>query len=272
MEWSSCLDETSSGDVPPQPLCCLTTSAASVTAVPPSAKPSIRPRATLSKPHPTTTRPNPRNTPLDSPHKTPPPPRRDPTKYRYRICNLRGHSERWSKCPSKLAAAATISTDPRGPALSSKQESLPQITPGTPRGLAPPDPPSALSDTNSLPVPLASIGQCQASPISAGSSVSTLLPVPGLELVPAPDPETDPDPPTGDPPNLTAMIISQCEPLTTDVSSPHTLPPAEDNPLAGLGITSLLVDQELSGQDTDTGSIPTTVVEAAGVGGQPCSY
>ncbi|XP_066965688.1 protein PRRC1-like [Macrobrachium rosenbergii] len=136
-------------------------------------------------------------------------------------------------------------------------------------GSCSPGPPSALYDITSLPVPLASTGQCQAPPISGGSSMPILLPMPGPELVPVPDPEPHPDPPTGDPPNLTTMIIAQCEPLTPDVSSSHTLPPAEDDPLVGLDITSFLVDQELSGQDADTGSVPTTVVAAAEVGGQP---
>ncbi|XP_066963655.1 uncharacterized protein [Macrobrachium rosenbergii] len=175
----------------PTPLCCLTASVSessvtssdrdtsSVTAVPPSAKPSIRPRATLSNPHRTHSRPSPDT-----------------------------------------------------------------------GGLAPPGPPSALPNTNSLPVPLKSPGQCQAPPISAGSSMPTLLPLPGPELVPVPDPEPDSDPPMEDPPNLT------------------TLPPAGDDPLAGLDTTFFLVDHELSGQDVGAGSVPTTVVAAAKVGDQ----
>ncbi|XP_066970186.1 uncharacterized protein [Macrobrachium rosenbergii] len=141
--------------------------------------------------------------------------------------------------------------------------------PGTPRGLDPPGPPSALPVTNSLPVPLASTGQCHALPILAGGSPPSVLPVPGPELVPVPDPEHDSDPPTGDPPNLTTVIITQCEPPTPDVSFSHTLPPAEDDPLAGLDITSFLVDQELSNQDADAGSLHMMVVAAAEVGGQP---
>ncbi|XP_066958965.1 nematocyst expressed protein 3-like [Macrobrachium rosenbergii] len=137
------------------------------------------------------------------------------------------------------------------------------------KGLAPPGPPSALSDTHSLPVPLVSTGQCQAPPISAGSSLPSILPVPGPELLPVPDPEPNPDPPMGDPPNLTTMIIAQCKPPTPDVSSSHTLPPAEDDPLAGLHITSFVVDQELSDQAADADSLPTMVVAAAEVGDQP---
>ncbi|XP_066941082.1 uncharacterized protein [Macrobrachium rosenbergii] len=212
--------------------------------------------------------PSPQISRPDSHQKTTPSSSRNLANYRCRTCSIRGHSEKWSKCPSKLATAA-ISKEPRGLALPSKQESLSQLRPGIPRGLAPPGPPSALSDTHSLPVPLASTGQCQAPPISAGSSMPILLPVPGPELVPVPDPEPDPDPSTGDPPNLTTMIIAQCEPLTPDVSSSHTLLPAEDDPLAGLDITSFLVDQELSGQEADADSLPTTVVAAAEVGDQP---
>ncbi|XP_066969194.1 uncharacterized protein [Macrobrachium rosenbergii] len=140
---------------------------------------------------------------------------------------------------------------------------------GTPMGLAPPGPPSALPEINSLPVPLVSSGQCQAPPISAGSFLPSILPMPGPELVPVPDPEPDLDPPMGDPPNLTTMIIAQCEPPTPDGSSFHTLLPAKDDPLAGLDITSFLVDQELSGQNADAVSLPTTVVAAAEVGDQP---
>ncbi|XP_066964330.1 formin-1-like [Macrobrachium rosenbergii] len=134
-----------------------------------------------------------------------------------------------------------MSTEPRGPALSSRQESLSQITPWTPRGLATPGSPSALADTHSLPVPLVSTGQCQAPPVSAGSSLPNVPPVPGPELVPMPDPEPNPDPPTGDPPNLTTMIIAQCEPPTPD---------------------------ELSGQDADADSLPMMVIAAGKVGGQ----
>ncbi|XP_066941422.1 uncharacterized protein [Macrobrachium rosenbergii] len=139
----------------------------------------------------------------------------------------------------------------RNPPHSPARPSL-QITPGTPRGLDLPGPPSALSDTNLLPVPLASTGQCQAPPILAGCSLPSVLPEPGPELVPVPDHEHDSDPPTRDPPNLTTVITAQCEPPTPDVSSSHTLPPAEDDPL-----------------DADAGSLPMTVVAAAEVGGQP---
>ncbi|XP_066969246.1 uncharacterized protein [Macrobrachium rosenbergii] len=154
-----------------------------------------------------------------------------------------------------------------GPLL--RQECLSPITPGTPRGFAPRGLSSALSESNSLPVPLASTGQCQAPPISAGISITTLIPMPGPELVPVKDPEPDTDPPMGDPPNLTDVVIAYCEPPTPDVSSSHSLPPAEDNPLAGLDITPFLVDQELSDQDADAGSTPTTVVAAAEVRDQP---
>ncbi|XP_066944578.1 nematocyst expressed protein 3-like [Macrobrachium rosenbergii] len=141
--------------------------------------------------------------------------------------------------------------------------------PGTPRGLDLPGPPSALSDINSLPAALASTGQCQAPPSLSGCSLPSVLPEPGPELVPVPDPERDSDPPTRDPPDLTTVIIPQCEPPTPDVSSSHTLPPAEDDPLADLDGTSFLVNQELSGQDADAGSLPTTVVAVAEVGDQP---
>ncbi|XP_066963445.1 mucin-16-like [Macrobrachium rosenbergii] len=241
---------------------------ASVTAVPPSAKPSICPREILHNPHLNHSRPSPQISQPDDHQKTPPSSRRDIANYRCRTCNIRGSSERWSKCPGKLAAAA-ISTEPRGPALSSRQKLLSQITPGTLRALASPGSPSTLSDINSLPVPLASTRQCQAPPILAGSSMSTLLSVPGPELVPVPDPKPDLDPPTRDPPNFTTMITTQCEPLTSVISSSHTLLPTKDDPLAGLDTTSFLVDQELSGQDADAGSIPTTIVAAAKVGDQP---
>lgn len=109
----------------PTPLCCLTASAgessltssdrdtASVTTVPPSAKSSIRPRATLRNPPQTHSRPSPQISQPDGHQKAPPSSCRNITNYRCRACNIRGHFERWSKCPSKLAAAA-ISTDLRG--------------------------------------------------------------------------------------------------------------------------------------------------------------
>ncbi|XP_066969207.1 uncharacterized protein [Macrobrachium rosenbergii] len=156
----------------------------------------------------------------------------------------------------------------RGPALSLRQELLSQLTPGTPEVLIPGSP-SAFSDTNSLPEPLASTGQCQAPPNLAGCTPPSVLPMPGPELVPVLDPEHDSDPPMGDPPNLTTAIIAQCKPPNPDVSSSHTLPSAEDDSLGGLDIISFLVDQELSGQDADADSLPTTVVAATEVGDQP---
>ncbi|XP_066963704.1 uncharacterized protein [Macrobrachium rosenbergii] len=241
---------------------------ASVTTVPPLTQSSVSPKANRTHQHRTQSRPSPQISRPDGHQRITPSSRRDRTHYRCRTCNIRGHSKRWSKCPSRLAAAAN-STEPRGPALSPRQESLSQITPGTPRGLDPPGPPSALSETNSLPVPLESTGQCQAPPILGGCSLPSVLPVPGPELVPVPDPERDSDPPTGDPPHLTTIIIAQWEPPTPDISSSHTLPPAEDDPLAGLDISSFLVDQELPCQNADAGSLPTTVVAAAEVGDQP---
>ncbi|XP_066969188.1 uncharacterized protein [Macrobrachium rosenbergii] len=189
-----------------------------VTVVQPSAEPFIHIRATAPNPPHPHSRPSLQISLPDSHQRITPSSQRDLAHYRCRTCNVRGHSERWSKCPSKLAAAANP-TEPRGPTFSPRQESLSQITPETPRGLDPPGPPSALSDTNSLPVPLAGTGQCQALPISGECSLPSVLPMPGPELVPVPDPEPDPDPPMGDPPNLTTVIIAQCEPPTPDVFS-----------------------------------------------------
>ncbi|XP_066947123.1 protein enabled homolog [Macrobrachium rosenbergii] len=181
-----------------------------VTAVPLSA--DTNPPHSPARPSPWVLRPDgqPRITPSF---------KRERTNYRCRPCNVRGHSERWAKCPR-------------------------------PKGSRSPGPPSALSDTP-LPVALAITGQCLAPSILAGCSLPSALPKPGPESVPVPGPDPDLDPPPGDPPNLTTVIIAQCEPPTPDGSSSHTLPPTEDNPLAGLDITSFLVDQELSGQDAD---------------------
>ncbi|XP_066963210.1 nematocyst expressed protein 3-like [Macrobrachium rosenbergii] len=168
---------------------------------------------------------------------------RDRTNYRCRPCNVRGHSERWAKCPSRLAAAAN-STKLRDPVLPLRQDSLSNLMPGTPRGLDPPGPPSALSDITSLPVPFASTGQCLALSTLAGCSLPSALPEPGPESVPVPGPEHDLDPPTGDPPNLTTVLNAQCDSPTPDVASSHTPSPAEDDPLAGLDAFS--GHQELS--------------------------
>ncbi|XP_066988203.1 protein enabled homolog [Macrobrachium rosenbergii] len=262
-------DSNQQGNNPRQPTNNhLDTAFVTVTAVQPSAKPSIRIRGTAPNPPRPHSRPSPQISRPDGHQRITPSSQGDLAHYRCRTCNVRGHSERWSKCPSRLGAAAN-STEPRGPALSSRQESLSHTMPGTPRVLDPLGPPSALSDTNSLPVPLASTSQCQAPPILAGCSLLSVLSVPGPELVPVPDPEHDSDPPTGDPPNLTTIIIAQCEPPTPDVSSSHSLLPAVDDPLAGLGIASFLVDQELSSQDAEADALPTMVVAAAEVGDQP---
>ncbi|XP_066956274.1 uncharacterized protein [Macrobrachium rosenbergii] len=149
------------------------------------------------------------------------------------------------------------------------EEDTDVTTPHPPPGQSSPQPAPPSFESNSLPVPLASTGQCQALPISARISIPTSIPVPGPKLVPVLDPEPDTDPPTGDPPNLTDVVIAHCEPPTPDVSSSHVLPPAEDDPLAGLDITSFLIDQELSSEDTDTGSTPTMVVAATEEGDQP---
>ncbi|XP_066962229.1 uncharacterized protein [Macrobrachium rosenbergii] len=157
----------------------------------------------------------------------------------------------------------------RSSALHLRQESLSHPTSGTPRGFAPLGPSSPTPDSNSLPVPLQSPEQCQASSVSDVAPLLTLTTVPGPELVPLPDPNHVTDPPMGDPPNLTELIIANCEPPSPAISSSQSPSSAEDEPLADLNTTPSLVDQELSGWDADAGSILTMVVTAAEVESLP---
>ncbi|XP_066961923.1 protein PRRC2C-like [Macrobrachium rosenbergii] len=126
-----------------------------------------------------------------------------------------------------------------------------------------------MSDSNSLPVPLESPEQCQAPSLSDVAPLLTLTSVPGPELVPVPDPHRVTDPPTGDPPNLTELIITNYEPPTPDVSSSQSPSSAKDEPLTDLNVKPSLVDQELSGWDADAGSTLVTVVTAPEVGSLP---
>ncbi|XP_066967365.1 uncharacterized protein [Macrobrachium rosenbergii] len=136
-------------------------------------------------------------------------------------------------------------------------------------GFAPPGPSSGMNDSNSLQVPLESSEQCHSPSISDVAPPLTLTSVPGSGLVPVPDPNHVTARLTGDPPNLTGLIIANCEPPTPgDSSSPSPLS-AEDEPLADLNGTPSLADQELSGRDRDTGSTLTMVVIAAEVGSLP---
>ncbi|XP_066981195.1 putative uncharacterized protein DDB_G0290521 [Macrobrachium rosenbergii] len=129
--------------------------------------------------------------------------------------------------------------------------------------------PSATPDSSSLPLPLETPEQCQAPSISDIAPPLALIPVPGPELVPVADPNHVTDPPTGDPPNLTNLVIANRGPPTPDVSSSHSLSSAKDESLADLNITPSLVDQELSNWDANTGSTLMMVVSAAGVGSLP---
>ncbi|XP_066969197.1 uncharacterized protein [Macrobrachium rosenbergii] len=209
---------------------------ATVTGVPPSAQPSIHQGVPWKEHSPTHSRPSPQSARKDGHQKSPPSPRRAITRYRCRTYNMRGHSENWARYTEGFCT-------PWGPS-------------------------SATPDSNPLPVPLGSAGQCQAPPISDGTPILTLIPVPGPELVPVLDLIHDPDPPTGDPPNLTELVIANCEPPTPDVSSSQSLSSAKDDPLADLDVAPSLVNQELSGLDANAGSTLTTAVTAPEVGNQ----
>ncbi|XP_066950698.1 uncharacterized protein [Macrobrachium rosenbergii] len=174
---------------------------------------------------------------------------------------------KWSGCPSKQNAADTMNRNiPRGSALHLRQESLSHSTSGTPRVFAPPSPSSGMPDSQSLPVPLESPEQCQALSISDVEPPIALTSVPGPDSVPMPAPNCVMDPPTGDPPNLTELIIANCEPPAPADSSSQSPSSVEDEPLADLNTTPSLVDQELSSWDAEAFPTLTTVVAAAKVG------
>ncbi|XP_066964326.1 uncharacterized protein [Macrobrachium rosenbergii] len=272
----------------PIPFCCLATSTreatpkppdwdtATVTGVPLSAQPSVHQGVHWKGHSPTNSRPSPQSSQKDAHQKSPPSPRREIRNHQYLVIslcktsNVTGHSANWARCPSKQTTMdSTSRTTPRGSALHPRQESLSPTTSGTPRGFATPGPSSATPDSNLLPAPLESTEQCQALSISDRAPLLTLIPVPGPELVPVPDPNNDMDSPMGNPPNLTNLIITNCEPPCPDVCSSQSLPSAEDDSLADLNVTPSLVDQELSSQDDDAGSTLTTVVATAKVGSQP---
>ncbi|XP_066956250.1 uncharacterized protein [Macrobrachium rosenbergii] len=267
----------------PMLLCCLATSTReatpkppdrdtfTATGMPPSALPSTHQDVRRKEHSPCNSRPRPRSSQKDSHPKLPCSPRREIARYCCKACNVTGHSANWARCPSKQNVADTTPrTIPRGSALYLRQESLSPITSGTPRGFAPPGPSSAMPDSNSLTVLFESTEQCQTSSVSDVAPLLTLISVPGPKLVPVLDPNHVTDPPTGGPPNLTELIITNCEPVTPDISSSQPLSSAKDEPLVDLKVTPSLVHQELSGRDTDDiGSTPTTVVTAVEVGSRP---
>ncbi|XP_066943482.1 uncharacterized protein [Macrobrachium rosenbergii] len=111
------------------------------------------------------------------------------------------------------------------------------------QGFCTPSPSSATPDSNSLPVPLESTEQYQAPNISDVAPPLPLTSVPGPKLVPVPDQNHVTDPPTGDPPKLTELVIANCEPPTPDVSSSQSFSSAENETLANFNVTPSPVDQ-----------------------------